>query len=155
MKFCSKCGHQLVDEAVICTNCGCAVAFPTVRGKSDKEKEISKNKGRAIVEIFNFVFSLTIILCLFFVILSFAYADVDFRIYGNWDHYGYGYYMPQPVLMLLAMITTCISFALSATGFIITLVNKLESKSVFSASTRLCLSVVLFIATLLAFSIWW
>lgn len=23
--FCSKCGHELVDEAVVCTNCGCAV----------------------------------------------------------------------------------------------------------------------------------
>ena len=24
MKFCTKCGHELVDEAVVCTNCGCA-----------------------------------------------------------------------------------------------------------------------------------
>lgn len=23
MKFCSKCGNQLVDEAVVCPNCGC------------------------------------------------------------------------------------------------------------------------------------
>ena len=26
MKFCSKCGKELVDEAVVCTHCGCAVA---------------------------------------------------------------------------------------------------------------------------------
>ena len=25
MKFCTKCGKELLDEAVICTNCGCAV----------------------------------------------------------------------------------------------------------------------------------
>ena len=25
MKFCTKCGTQLLDEAVICTKCGCAV----------------------------------------------------------------------------------------------------------------------------------
>lgn len=25
MKFCSKCGKELVDEAVICPHCGCAV----------------------------------------------------------------------------------------------------------------------------------
>ena len=25
MKFCSRCGTQLVDEAIICTGCGCAV----------------------------------------------------------------------------------------------------------------------------------
>ena len=158
MKFCSKCGHQLVDEAVICTNCGCAVAFPTVRGKSDKEKEISKNKGRAIVEIFNFVFALTIILCLLFVILSFIFAYVDVDIYETWNNDGYyawGDYYPQPLLMLLAMMTTCVTFALSATGFIITLANKLGRESVFSAITRLFLSVVLFIATLISFSIFW
>ncbi len=26
MKYCQKCGHELVDEAIICTSCGCAVA---------------------------------------------------------------------------------------------------------------------------------
>ncbi len=25
MKYCTKCGHELLDEAVICPNCGCAV----------------------------------------------------------------------------------------------------------------------------------
>ena len=26
MKFCSKCGAEILDEAVVCTNCGCAVS---------------------------------------------------------------------------------------------------------------------------------
>lgn len=26
MKFCTKCGKELMDEAVVCTGCGCAVA---------------------------------------------------------------------------------------------------------------------------------
>lgn len=25
MKYCTKCGHELMDEAVICPNCGCPV----------------------------------------------------------------------------------------------------------------------------------
>lgn len=25
MKYCSKCGHQIMDEAIICPNCGCGV----------------------------------------------------------------------------------------------------------------------------------
>ncbi len=25
MKYCTKCGQELVDDAVVCTNCGCAV----------------------------------------------------------------------------------------------------------------------------------
>ena len=26
MKFCSKCGKELIDEAVVCIGCGCSVA---------------------------------------------------------------------------------------------------------------------------------
>ena len=25
MKFCSKCGKEILDEAIVCPNCGCAV----------------------------------------------------------------------------------------------------------------------------------
>ena len=28
MKFCSKCGKEIMDEAVVCPNCGCAVVAP-------------------------------------------------------------------------------------------------------------------------------
>ena len=31
MKYCSKCGKELFDEAVICTGCGCAVANAPVQ----------------------------------------------------------------------------------------------------------------------------
>ena len=30
MKYCTKCGKELVDEAVVCVHCGCAVAGATV-----------------------------------------------------------------------------------------------------------------------------
>lgn len=29
MKFCTKCGKELVDEAVVCVHCGCAVPNTT------------------------------------------------------------------------------------------------------------------------------
>ena len=28
MKYCSQCGKELVDEAVVCPSCGCAVQAP-------------------------------------------------------------------------------------------------------------------------------
>lgn len=31
MKFCSKCGNQLVDEAVVCPKCGCAVDGASIK----------------------------------------------------------------------------------------------------------------------------
>ena len=30
MKFCSKCGKEILEEAIVCPNCGCAVVNPTV-----------------------------------------------------------------------------------------------------------------------------
>ncbi len=27
MKYCTKCGNQLIDEAVICTKCGCSTGY--------------------------------------------------------------------------------------------------------------------------------
>lgn len=30
MKFCSKCGKEIMDEAIVCPNCGCAVVEPSV-----------------------------------------------------------------------------------------------------------------------------
>ena len=41
MKFCQKCGKEIVDEAVICPGCGCAVA-------EEKKNEIHGNDGLAI-----------------------------------------------------------------------------------------------------------
>ena len=39
MKFCSRCGKQLVNDAVVCTNCGCAVQvqYNLKTGKPKKE----------------------------------------------------------------------------------------------------------------------
>ena len=39
MKYCSKCGKQILDEAVICVHCGCAVNNAFSNRNSEKEKE--------------------------------------------------------------------------------------------------------------------
>lgn len=37
MKFCTKCGKEIFDEAVVCPNCGCAVGNSvSVRGENDQ-----------------------------------------------------------------------------------------------------------------------
>lgn len=38
MKFCSKCGNQLVDEAVVCPNCGCAVVESGATAAKDENR---------------------------------------------------------------------------------------------------------------------
>ncbi|WP_368248904.1 zinc-ribbon domain-containing protein, partial [Intestinimonas butyriciproducens] len=34
MKYCSKCGNELLDEAVICPKCGCPVEGSTNKADS-------------------------------------------------------------------------------------------------------------------------
>ena len=38
MKFCTKCGKEIMDEAVICPNCGCAVANAVVPKQPVEDK---------------------------------------------------------------------------------------------------------------------
>lgn len=56
MKFCQKCGKELMDEAVICPGCGCAVGNQSFSGK--KEDEVPKQAKTAqllgILSIFIF-----------------------------------------------------------------------------------------------------
>ena len=50
MKFCSKCGHELVDEAVVCVNCGCSVADPATPAAPAVAD--APNKGHAVLGFF-------------------------------------------------------------------------------------------------------
>ena len=38
MKFCQKCGNQLLDEAVICPKCGCAVSSDAINIQKQMEE---------------------------------------------------------------------------------------------------------------------
>lgn len=35
MKYCSTCGKEILDEAIICPSCGCAVVAPQVVSMND------------------------------------------------------------------------------------------------------------------------
>ena len=48
MKFCQKCGKELVDEAVICTNCGCSVGGSPINAYAAD----APNLGLAILGFF-------------------------------------------------------------------------------------------------------
>lgn len=43
MKHCSKCGKELLDEAVVCPNCGCPVNKAAPAKKSPDEYEVPKS----------------------------------------------------------------------------------------------------------------
>ena len=47
MKYCSKCGNELFDEAVVCPKCGCA----TEQSAKKQQKQANPNaaKGAALI----------------------------------------------------------------------------------------------------------
>ncbi|MBQ4111145.1 MAG: zinc ribbon domain-containing protein [Clostridia bacterium] len=58
MKYCSKCGNELIDEAIVCTNCGCGVN-PHRTAKADIPEKDEADVGliilSAIVPIIGFI----------------------------------------------------------------------------------------------------
>jgi hypothetical protein len=47
MKFCSKCGKEIHEDAVVCVNCGCSVANNLVEDMND-----APNTGFAVLGFF-------------------------------------------------------------------------------------------------------
>ena len=52
MKYCSKCGNELLDEAVICPKCGCPVESGTNQNNGSK---LNKIKTALVLNIIAFV----------------------------------------------------------------------------------------------------
>lgn len=48
MKFCEKCGNQLMDESVVCPQCGCPVAGKYPTGGQNK---MTKSQAKGIILI--------------------------------------------------------------------------------------------------------
>ena len=48
MKFCQKCGKEIMDEAVICPGCGCSVENTDVK-KIEKISTFKRNRKRWII----------------------------------------------------------------------------------------------------------
>ena len=60
MKYCSKCGKELVDDAIICTGCGCA-CDPTMNaafGNNVNKEEDKVSVGLCVLAFFIPIFGL-------------------------------------------------------------------------------------------------
>ncbi len=50
MKYCQKCGKELLDEAVICVGCGCPVASIVTEGNAFASEEEVLEKAEKVIE---------------------------------------------------------------------------------------------------------
>lgn len=67
MKYCSKCGKELLDEAVICPNCGCPIEDKTIKEFIDENKRTTAKKNLytgLLLNIFSVVIPIVLIIML-------------------------------------------------------------------------------------------
>lgn len=94
MKFCTKCGNEMLDEAIICTKCGCMVE------NSPKKEEKIKEKNENFESMYG-------IISLVFGILSLISGI--FLMVASTDDFSFMFSLPKfvdtPITGFIAIIT--------------------------------------------------
>lgn len=62
MKYCEKCGNELLDEAVMCPKCGCSVE------SKKPNKELDKQSGKKALGIVCILAAILIVLFVFIIV---------------------------------------------------------------------------------------
>ena len=141
MKFCSKCGAELFDDAAICTKCGRMVEGVTRLSRRSASAEVNEKQSMRVT-VFNFVFAIMVIMTLFFLSLSFE------RLVSKWYYYAYDDSVNVPAIM--ALIFSIASFAFGLVSFILTLVERLREEKLFRGIFNLVLGIALPLFLLIA-----
>ncbi|MBQ9761020.1 MAG: hypothetical protein IJW16_06700 [Clostridia bacterium] len=148
MKYCTKCGAEIFDDAVICIKCGCAVEGGISEQPIQKAVQNStdeKKAGNTLLPVFNFVFSIASIFSVFFLITSVLESHIS--IYGS--YYRYGNWYLEDDLLRFAIVFSGIATVFALTCLIIAAVKKPTKEIVFSCISRLFFAFLLFIACLI------
>ena len=100
MKYCTHCGNELNDEAVICPKCGCAV-YGYSQPKPKKDKAIKENtydvgdKPSKALTINYFICNMFIALTALFIIMAIASPQLSIK--SELTTRGSGYYTTYAV----------------------------------------------------------
>lgn len=122
MKYCSKCGNQLLDEAVICVKCGCVVdgkAEKTMSSMGQAKQNAVAKKGTWIPFVFGLIAILDILLFMllgidgahYYLRMSPTYSDfAGLRLCGPLAIVSAAFYMrsKRKVFPILGLIFGCI-----------------------------------------------
>ena len=138
MKFCTKCGYELTDEAVICMGCGCIVggaATPPRQETAASEKP--SDRPSVLPAVFNFIFTIVTTLTLGLLILSISALTVYVSDYGD------VYLYPNAVLAVMAWLCSFSSLAFGVVSFVMSLVKRLGAEKILGGIARFVIGIVL------------
>lgn len=150
MKYCTKCGSEMVDEAVMCTKCGCMAGKATEKKTANGEKtlEVTERKGMSTAStVISFIFDIFVIITVAMLMFSIADAWIyDYFSLQNNSLYCY-FYLGEwgAICAFIASIPTVL---LGIAFLIFTLLNSIRLESVFNAIKRLLIGVALVVVAI-------
>lgn len=124
MKFCTHCGNELMDEAILCPKCGCGVAGASIPGQ--EKKATTPESRKHLVDLLTMV---DFVLCGFLLVLS--------TILTIWASFISGF-----VLNVISMVFVLPLIALSILSFTF---SEKNAKDRYSFVSRLSISGFMFI----------
>ena len=170
MKFCTSCGNEMFDDAVICTKCGRMAVMPQVQQPAPQAPQptpvsqvpvqvygVPTTKSKTInltMTILNFISSIFTSFALFFLAGAALDGRVELYYYGNTYSTTIRssdfrvYFYPDYDLMPVAFCFFIISFILCTTTFILSLVARERGEKLFSRISKLIFTFLFMIASL-------
>ena len=154
MKYCTSCGAEMFDDAVMCTKCG-RMAMSPISNKTSNPQANADSSAQAnliggeckSVSVLNFVSTMTIAVALFALISAVANPYVDISESGYYYKYYSAYYYPDNDLATTALIFSIASFGLGLATMITAIVKRQRSDRLFSSISKLVFGVLLIIAS--------
>ena len=152
MKFCSKCGNELMDEAVICPKCGCMVNGELTPKKKPVATNAQSTSNEEIkpLSIVNFVHSVMVVIALFWLFLSLGIPYIYTGCYsGYYSDYCNTYFYPASGGLTLTLVSAiaALGVGIASTVLSCTRLNTLKGK--LNGILRVIVSVLMIIATII------
>lgn len=114
MKYCSKCGAELMDEAVICPKCGCAVGE---NRPANTTTTASSTNGFAIAGF---------VLAFFFPLLGIIFGAMGISKANKMGGSGKGLAIAAVIISSIATVISFIVFATSFTAIMAYIANEIR-----------------------------
>lgn len=135
--FCTKCGKEISDQAVVCVNCGCAVD-----SKFNLNKQQTNDTSKLYL-ILKYVSVALLALSIIFIFLSIAEGIVFISI-GSY----YADFLPNRELSLISLVFAVFAFVSSIINFIIGFKEENKKKR-FSTDVIFIINMVIMVVSII------
>ena len=161
MKFCTKCGAELFDDAVICTKCGRMLENQPQQplpATAEPPSPTPQRTPSSFLVVSNFIHLLSTVFVLFFSIVGtacgyvYSYGEITQSFYTNYINTidVWSYFYPSEGCMVFAFLFAGLSLIFGVISFVLTLVQKHRGEQLFSGISKLLIGLLSSIGTIVA-----